>query len=286
MSEYSEHFYRSADDRLNLFARDYAGDGPPLLLMHGLTRNSADFEPLIDHLIGKYRLIVPDQRGRGRSQNDDQQANYRPDIYVADMRALLDGLGLDVVTAIGTSMGGLMAMLMAAFMPGRVRAMVLNDIGTEIMPEGIARIKGYVGGGEPVDSWEQAAKHCAEIAGDAMPNFTHKDWLAFAHRTFRTRDDGKIELAYDPAIAAAMKAAEESAVPPDLWPLWDSISAVPVLMIRGAISDLLSGETVREMQARHDGPFFSAEVPERGHAPILDEPESLDAILPFLGKYA
>src|SRR5690606_32270041 len=122
------HRYRSACGRLDLYARVYDGDGPALLLMHGLTRNSGDFEPLARHLAGRYALIVPDQRGRGLSAYDEDAANYRPDIYSADMFALLDDLGIARASLIGTSMGGLMAMMMAAAQPQRVCAMVLNDV--------------------------------------------------------------------------------------------------------------------------------------------------------------
>src|SRR5690606_262658 len=129
MAQYTPRTYAAASGDLKLFAREYPGEGTPLLLMHGLTRNSADFEPLAEALAGRNRLIVPDQRGRGLSASDPEPANYRPDVYARDMFALLDHLGIERVGLIGTSMGGLMAMLMAAMQPGRVGAIVLNDIG-------------------------------------------------------------------------------------------------------------------------------------------------------------
>lgn len=282
---FEPHRYRSACGNLDLFARIYPGEGPALLLMHGLTRNSADFEPLVEKLAGRYRLIVPDQRGRGLSAWDPEPRNYRPDIYAGDMFALLDGLGVEQAGLIGTSMGGLMAMLMGVMQPERVSAMVLNDVGPVIDPAGLARIQAYVGPSAPFSSWGEIAARCAALNGQAFPDFGADDWLAFAHRTGRAEPDGTIRFAYDPAIAAGVEGDEPATVPPDLWPLWDVLSAKPVLVLRGALSDLLSAETVTQMAARHAGPFVHAEVPSRGHAPLLDEPVALQAILLFLREH-
>ncbi|WP_206436021.1 alpha/beta fold hydrolase [Altericroceibacterium xinjiangense] len=282
--EFAEHRYRSADGKLDLFARDYPGEGPALLLMHGLTRNSADFEPLAACLSGRYRLIVPDQRGRGLSQPDSDRANYRPDIYVQDMFVLLDGLAIDRAGLIGTSMGGLMAMIMASMQPDRIPAIVLNDIGPEIDPAGLRRIAGYVGPGEPFATWAEAAARCKAINQDAFPDFTGRDWNDFAQRTCREGEDGRIAFAYDPAIAAGFQ-NEGGVAPPDLWPLWDALAAVPVLLLRGELSDLLSAGTARQMARRHPGPFSRVDVPRRGHAPLLDEPEAFAALETFLARY-
>ena len=277
--DYRSHHYRSSCGRLDLFARIYEGDGPPLLLMHGLTRNSADFEPLAHHLAGRYRLIVPDQRGRGLSDSDPDAANYRPDVYSADMFALLDDLGIDAVLPIGTSMGGLMAMAMNAMKPGRIRGAVLNDIGPLLDPAGLQRIGGYVGHSAAFADWEEAVGAIADINQDAFPGFAERDWLAFARRTCRVSQDDRVEFAYDPAIASAFDASAEQ---PDLWPLWEALSGKPVLVLRGALSDLLSADVAREMGERHEGPFTLVEVADRGHAPLLDEPEALAALDTFL----
>jgi len=285
--DYQPHRYRSACGRLDLSARDYpvpgGGEAPTLLLMHGLTRNSADFEPLAQHLAGRYRLIVPDQRGRGLSQDDPDPANYRPDVYARDMFALLDDLGIGEAGLIGTSMGGLMAMVMTAMQPARVRAIVLNDIGPVLAPEGLARIGGYVGPAEPFSGWDEAAERCAAINAEAFPGFGARDWLSFARRLCRERDDRKVEFAYDPGIAAAF--AQDGAAQPDLWPLWQALDGKPVLLLRGALSDLLSPETAAAMQNRHRGPYGFAEIPGRGHAPLLDEPEAVAAIETFLAEH-
>lgn len=280
--DWEAHRYRSADGALELFARIYPGKGPPLLLMHGLTRNSADFEPLAAHLAGAYRLIVPDQRGRGLSAWDDDPGRYRPDIYAADMFALLEGLGIDRAGLIGTSMGGLMAMIMGAVQPDRVPLIILNDVGPRLEPAGLARIQSYVGPAEPAADWDEAARRCAAINAEAFPDYAEADWLAFARRTARENADGTVSFAYDPAISASIRGDQPQTVPPDLWPLWETLQAKPVLAIRGMLSDLLSARTVEEMAQRHGGFFAHVDVPNRGHAPMLDEPWALAAITTFL----
>lgn len=277
------HAYRSACGRLDLFARDYGGDGPPLLLMHGLTRNSADFDPLVPHLAEHYRLVVPDQRGRGLSPNDPDPANYRPDVYAQDMFALVDSLGIEQVGLIGTSMGGLMAMVMAALQPARIRTVVLNDIGPVLDPAGLARIGGYVGAAGTFADWQEAADRAAAINGTAFPDFGASEWMAFARRTCRENADGRVAFAYDPAIASGFDSVP--AEQPDLWPLWATLADKPVLVLRGALSDLLAPGTVARMAKEHAGPFAACEIPQRGHAPLLDEPEALAAILSFLKRH-
>ena len=282
---YRGHRYRSADGRLTLFARDYPGEGPPLLLMHGLTRNSADFEPLAAHLAGKYRLIVPDQRGRGLSEVDPDPANYRPDLYAADMWALLDSLDIERVTLIGTSMGGLMAMIMAATVPVRVSAILLNDVGPVVSNVGLDRLRGYVGGSAAMANWNEAADRCAAINGQAFPDYAQDDWMAFARRCCTEVPDGGIRFAYDPAISSGLQGPEPNAAPPNLWPMWDMLTDFPMLLIRGEVSDILAAETADEMALRHRGPFARIDIAGRGHAPMLDEPAAVAAITEFLDRH-
>ncbi|MGB5780089.1 MAG: alpha/beta hydrolase [Allopontixanthobacter sediminis] len=288
MTGYREHRYGSADQRLTLFARDYPGEqagAPALLLMHGLTRNSADFEALADHLAGKYRLVVADQRGRGLSDYDPKPANYRPDVYAKDMWALLDSLDIRQAGLIGTSLGGLMAMLMAATEPARVRAIVLNDVGAELMEEGIERIRSYAGQDTPMANWNDAADRCKQINAAALPDLGNEDWLAFARRTCAQQADGTIAFNYDPAISQEFGSDAPDPEPADLWHVWDTIKQVPALVLRGQSSDVLSPDTVNEMHRRHDGPFVSVTVPNRGHAPLLDEPEAVAEIEGFLQNH-
>ncbi len=292
--DYREHRYTSACGQLELFARIYGeGEGseegggqkkPPLLLMHGLTRNSADFEGLAAHLAGNYMLIVPDQRGRGLSPDDPDPTNYRPPVYAEDMFALLADLNVEQPGLIGTSMGGLMAIVMNAMKPETFPAVIFNDVGPVLMDEGLARIGGYVGGGAPMEDWDAAAKACADINGYAYPNYGREDWQSWARRTCRQLPDGRVSFAYDPAIAEGFADVTDSPQP-DLWPMWELLGNTPVLVLRGALSDLLSPDTVATMQQRHQGPFVSQVIPDIGHAPFMDEPEALAAIIPFLKEH-
>lgn len=277
---YADYFYPSADGQLQLYARDYAGRGPCLLMLHGLTRNSADFGALATHFAGRFRVVVPDQRGRGRSQYDPNPTRYAPVTYCADMAALVARLGLERPLLIGTSMGGLMAMLMAAMAPSGYRGIVLNDVGPVVDPAGLARIAGYVGDADGITDWAGAAAYARATNHAAFPNYTDADWDRFARRLFRADATGVPRLAYDPAIAAGLAGANPSAAP-DLWPLWDTLVALPILTLRGERSDILSAATLAEMQRRHPS-MRNAIVPGVGHAPMLDEPVALAAIEAFV----
>ncbi|MEX1147394.1 MAG: alpha/beta hydrolase [Sphingomonadales bacterium] len=284
MTDFSDVFYPSHCGRLTLYARDYGGDGPVVLCLHGLTRNSADFHHLATRLSPRFRVIVPDQRGRGRSDRDPDPARYALPEYVGDMGALLDHLGVGPVIPVGTSMGGLMAMVMAATTPDRSPAMVINDIGPEVATEGLDRIRSYAGRAAPVGNWAEARDQAAAINRVGYPDYGPDDWDAFARRTYREDKNGVPVPDYDPLIAQGLapdEAANTSAVTPDLWPIWDTLASIRVLVIRGALSDIITPEIVAEMARRHPG-LEAVTVPGRGHAPLLDEPEAIVAIDRFL----
>ena len=266
MNEYRDLWYESHDG-LRLYARDYGAPGgrAPVLCMHGLTRNSADFAGLASHLAPGRRVLCVDQRGRGRSQYDPVVANYKPATYVQDMFTLLDREGIDSVVLVGTSMGGLMSFAMGAAQPARIAAMVINDIGPEVDPAGLARIKRYVGKSRPVTSWVEAVEQQRAINGVAFPDFSEDQWQAFTRGLYR-EENGVPVLAYDPAIAEPISAAETNAVPPDLWPVFDTLAPIPMLLIRGSTSDILSRACAQRMQKSH-GALEYVEIPDRGHAP-------------------
>lgn len=274
-------------DGLDLYARDYPNPDATLtvLCLHGLTRNSADFAELAETLWPGYRVVAMDQRGRGRSAYDPDPSRYTLPTYVQDAFALMDHLGLAHVAIVGTSMGGLMAMFMAAQQPGRISGIVLNDVGPVVEAEGLRRIQGYVGKGGEIASWADAVALTRANNSAAFPDFSDDDWLAFARRIFRENEEGVPVLAYDAKISQPMQADQTTAVPADLWPVFDAMGAVPLLVVRGALSDILSGETVAEMARRHPG-TTAVEVPNRGHAPDLSEPGVSDAIAEFLAGLA
>ena len=285
MTDYRDVWYRSADG-LRLYARDYPcrdetiAQPGVLLCMHGLTRNSADFAGIATYLSERYRVISVDNRGRGRSDYDSNSANYTPVTYVQDMFTLLGELGIDQVILCGTSMGGLMSFMMAAMQPARVRGMIINDIGPEVDDAGLDRIKAYVGKARPVSNWEEAVAQAKEINGIAFPTFSESEWQDFTRGIYRDQD-GVPVLAYDPAISQPMEGDDASTVPPDLWPLFEAIAAAPMLVIRGESSDILAPACVATMREKKPDLQF-VEVPDRGHAPTLNEPAARGAIDEFL----
>ncbi|MBL8512335.1 MAG: alpha/beta hydrolase [Betaproteobacteria bacterium] len=276
---YVDVFYHSQDG-LRLYARDYPGptpDASTILCLPGLTRNSKDFALLAETLQKKYRILCPEQRGRGRSARDPDPTRYRLDCYVQDMQTLLDLLGVAEVTLIGTSLGGLMSMILMGVDSSRIRAAVLNDVGPEVDPKGLARIASYVGKTEPARDWDSAIEQTARINGIAFPDYSRADWAAMA-RDLYVQVQATPVLDYDPAIAQGI--ANGTAVG-NLWPLVEAMPPKPVLIIRGETSDILSAETVDKMlrclpQAK------AVVVPQRGHAPTLSEPSARREIERFL----
>jgi pimeloyl-ACP methyl ester carboxylesterase len=266
----------TAADGLRLSARDWAGpdaSAPAVLCLHGLTRNSRDFQPLAEALQSQFRVIAPDQRGRGRSAYDPQPAHYNVLVQAQDTWALMDQLGVDRFAIVGTSMGALMAVTMANQQPQRIASVVLNDAGPEVDPRGLARIAGYVGRGGSTADWEDAARQLAEVHGAAYPDYAEADWLRMAHATY-VEGDGGLRLDYDPDLKQAFAVA--SGVAPDLWPAFEALKSIPTLVLRGALSDILSAETAEAMGRRLGARVVT--VPRRGHAPDLSEPASISAV--------
>ena len=277
-------------DGLSLYARDYPPLAPetgvPVICLHGLTRNSRDFEIIAPRIaaLGR-RVVVPDMRGRGQSANDPDPAHYVPAVYAQDVLKLLNDLGIAKAVFIGTSMGGLITMVIAATTPNRIAATILNDVGPQLNTSGIARIATYVGNVQPVASWAEAAAAARSTNGAAFPDRLDDDafWQAFARRTFRARNDGQFELDYDPHIALAFADVDLNAPAPDLMPYFEALAKTPVLSVRGALSDILNPEAVARMQSVNDR-VDAVTVEGIGHAPMLDEPDAWDAVLHFLAK--
>ena len=278
-------FYKSPDG-LKLYAKRYGPDDAALtvLCMHGLTRNHKDFEPMIDALPDRYQFVAVDVRGRGESDRDPDPEHYSPVTYVGDMAALLDHLHLDRVALIGTSMGGLMSMIMMKAMPQRVRGVVLNDVGPVFEKSGLDRIASYTSNVEPKAGWEDAARAVGEVQADIFPTYGPEDWMAFARRTYRELDDGRVALDYDPAITRTVGQVRPGLLTRiAMWKLFKEMNKVPLLVVRGETSDILSAKTAAKMVKRHPGAKL-ATVPRVGHAPILDEPEAVGAIRAFLAN--
>jgi pimeloyl-ACP methyl ester carboxylesterase len=282
---FQERRWKSRDG-LSLFARDYPAAGGeaglPVICLHGLTRNSKDFEDIAPIIADRgRRVIVPDVRGRGESDWDLDPRNYQPKIYARDIIEMMAALDMPRAVLLGTSMGGIITMTMMAIRPGAVAAAILNDVGPAIAPEGIARILSYVGKGPAVRDWSDAAAYVRQINGVAFPGYADEDWHRFAQRTFRQGSSGP-ELDYDPAITVPL------GKPPSKLSLWLAgflfrrlARRRPSLLIRGAISDVISAEIAERMQ-RMAPAMQRVDVPGVGHAPMLTEPEAVDAIEQFL----
>ena len=274
-------YWFDSHDGLRLYSRVYAAaaDSPVVLCLHGLMRNSRDFGALAAQLAARYRVIVPDVRGRGFSARDPNFNNYQIPVYLQDVLTLLAGLGAARVSIIGTSMGGLMAMLLAATHPKLVSRIVLNDVGPQVDPAGLERIRGYAGQAAPVRSWPEAIAQLRADYAAAWPNLSDARWDEIARLSYRANAQGVPEVDADPLIREPLKSSAAAA--PDLWPLWRSLARVPILVIRGAHSDILSVTTLARMQREKPG-LEVLTVANRGHAPLLDEPGCVAAIERFL----
>jgi pimeloyl-ACP methyl ester carboxylesterase len=279
---WEDRFWTSSDG-LRLHYRDYAGpsDRPPILCLHGLTRNARDFEDLADRLAGTWRVIVPDFRGRGLSDWDPQPERYNPATYAADVIDVLDRLRIEKAVFIGTSLGGLVTMAVAAETPGHIAAAVLNDIGPRLEEQGLERIRGYVGRQQLFSSLEAAADWLASRDHPIHPAYRDEDWLRMARRLCCAGEDG-IRFDYDMAVADNVL---RSATAPtaDAWPLFRALEQVPLLILRGELSDLLSQGTAEEMGEVHPDAELAI-IPKVGHAPDLSEAAAQRALERLLAR--
>jgi len=294
MSGFIDSWWQSADG-LRLHYRDYPGaaDGArvPVLCLHGLTRNARDFDGLAASLAspegGGWRVLCPDMRGRGQSEYAGDTMTYTPPHYVGDVLGLLDQAGIAQVVVIGTSLGGLMAMGLALVARERLAGVVLNDIGPVIEAAGLAKIGGYVGADHRFASWAEGVAALRGTFASAYPGWGKSDWLTMAHRLM-VEDAGTIRFDYDPRIAEPFFAAAAADPPPpapDLWPGLEALGGLPLLMLRGGVSDILSEATLAEM-ARRLPDAYALTLPDIGHAPTLDEPEAVAAITRLLEAVA
>lgn len=283
---FEDKFCKSADG-LALHYRDYASDGAagsPVLCLPGLTRNLKDFEDVAPRIAARGRRVLAlSFRGRGRSAYDPNTENYFPTKYAEDALSVLDAEGVSAAVFLGTSNGGITSLVVAATAPERMRAVILNDIGPEIDEAGLNRIRSYAGQPTTISGWADAAAYARATNKIAFPAYTDEDWIRFARRLFSEDSSGAPVLDYDPAIGAQVRADRGPA--PDLWPLFDALGDAPTLVLRGALSDILSRETIAQMQARKPD-LVTAEIPAVGHAPMLDELAALAALAAFLATVA
>ena len=282
MRPFKDYFFQTTDG-LRLYARDYPGpdaNAPVLLCLHGLTRNSKDFASLAQALASDFRVVVPEQRGRGLSDYAEDVSRYSLLQYVEDMQGLIVELGLQRLWVVGTSMGGLMTFALNALSPGLIERAVINDIGPEIAQAGLNRIKSYVGVAGPFENWEEATAYLMSITAEIFPDWTDSQWSDFARQCYIERE-GQIVIDYDPRIATPLATQSTDTEAETLWSLFEALASVPSLLVRGELTDLLSPECVARMQKVHPS-MEVLSVPNVGHAPMLDEPGVTEAIRRFL----
>ncbi|MDP1913143.1 alpha/beta fold hydrolase [Brevundimonas sp.] len=280
----------TSSDGLCLYARDYAAASGtaklPVIAIHGLTRNSADFDaiaPLIAQ--SGRRVLAVDIRGRGQSDRAPDPVTYQPATYAQDVLALLNQSGIERAVFLGTSMGGLITLAASGLRPKAVAAAILNDIGPDVVSETLTAIADYICA-PPVEiaTWDEAAAYIRSFQSANFPRYTDADWDSFARRTFRVGTDGSLVLDYDPDIAVPVHADGPKVMVPPLWPQFRRLAKQrPVLLVRGELSKLLGPTQVAKMRKRAPKMDF-VEVPGVGHAPMLDEPEAKAAIFPFLSE--
>ena len=282
-------FFISASDGLKLHARCYGKRSAcrlPVVCVPGLARTAADFEILAETLAADThrprRVIALDYRGRGLSDYDRDPANYNIQMESADALAMITALDAMPAIFIGTSRGGILAMLLAAARPTVIAGIVLNDIGPVVEPRGLMRIKSYVGRLPQPRTFEEGAEILQRLFGAQFPKLGPGDWLAAAHRTFK-EENGRLVPTYDVRLAKTLEGVNFDRPLPPLWKQFDAIPRVPVMVIRGANSDLLSEATVETMRA-HRPSLETIEIPDQGHAPLLVEPEVTARIADFIAR--
>ncbi|MCT2398259.1 alpha/beta fold hydrolase [Novosphingobium mangrovi (ex Huang et al. 2023)] len=288
MTDFEDRFW-SGRDGLKLHFRDYpgpeqTGEGtrPVILCLHGLTRNARDFDVLAPRLAAKWRVICTDMRGRGDSEYARDSASYTPPQYCEDVLALLEQEAIDRFVVIGTSLGGLMAMGLATVIPERIAGVVINDVGPRLEPDGLERIKDYVGQGRSYPTWVHAARGIESTQALAHPGHSLDFWIGMAKRLMTLTSNGRIVFDYDMKIAEPFMDFDVDNQP-DLWPAWEALAGRPALVLRGAHSDVLSHATLEEM-VRRVPEAEAVTLKHVGHAPTLDEPESVAAIERLLDR--
>ncbi|WP_315760409.1 alpha/beta hydrolase [Sphingomonas sp. Y38-1Y] len=280
---FSDGYWWSGDG-VRLHYRDYAGpaDKPPILCLPGLTRNARDFEAVAERLSPDWRVIVVELRGRGESGYAKDPMTYVPLAYLQDVERLVDELKLERIVAFGTSLGGILTMLLAATGRPPLAGALLNDVGPELGKGGLERIRGYVGKPAQYPTWMHAARAMAEANGDVYPGYGVEEWLGMAKRLHRLTSAGRIVLDYDMKIAEPFRVpGNEAGV--DMWLALDAMKTVPTLVVRGDRSDILAADVADRMTERLDAGELVT-VANTGHAPTLDEPDAVAAIDRLLAR--
>jgi pimeloyl-ACP methyl ester carboxylesterase len=275
----------SAQDGLRLHVREYGTRGAPglaVVCLPGITRTVADFAELAPALAAgqRRRVIAIDSRGRGRSEYDSNPENYNFVVELGDVVSVLTALAIGPAVFLGSSRGGVLTMLLGAAHPTAIAGIVLHDIGPVVEPKGVARIKGYLGKLPQPRSFEEGADILRRVMGAQFPKLTADQWLATARRAWQMKD-GALVPTYDVGLTRTLASIDLERPIPPLWNEFDTLAAMPMLVIRGGNSDILSSETVAAMRARREQ-MDVIEVADQGHTPLLEGEDLLRGVIRFV----
>ena len=287
-AQFSDVFCQSADG-LKLHAKVIGPDNAalPVLCLPGLTRTTDDFDDIARAIAtspsAPRKVVAVDYRGRGLSDYDPDPAKYAVPVELGDVLAIAASLGITRAILLGTSRGGLISMALAAAQPQLLAGVILNDIGPALEMEGRIKIKGYIANPPPRQTWDEAARGLKELFGSVFPSLTDADWMTWAHRAFREKAGGGLERTYDLKLAHTLDGLDPASPLPQVWELFDAMAGVPLMLIHGGLSDLLSVQGVQDMIARRPD-IDLVTVPDQGHAPLLADKPTMDRIVAFCAR--
>ena len=285
-TQFRDVFCQSADG-LKLHAKVIGPDDSkalPVLCLPGLTRTTDDFDDIARAIAtspsAPRKVVAIDYRGRGLSDYDPDPAKYAVPVELGDVLAIAASLGISRAILLGTSRGGLISMAMAAAQPKLLAGVILNDIGPALEIDGLMKIKGYIANPPPRKTWNEAAHGLKELFGTVFPSLTDDEWTAWARRAFREKAGGGLERTYDLKISHTLDGLDPSNPLPQIWELFDAMAGFPLMLIHGALSDLLSVQGVKDMVTRRPD-IDLVTVADQGHAPLLADKPTMDRIVAF-----
>ncbi len=258
----------------------------PVLCLPGLTRTAEDFDVVARALASDpaapRRVVSMDYRGRGQSDYDPDSSKYNVVVESGDVLAVAAAAGISRAILLGTSRGGIISMVLAAAQPALLAGVILNDVGPALDINGLLKIKGYIANPPPLKTWDDAANSLKALSARVFPTLTDDDWMAWAHRAFRAEGDGLVRT-YDPKLGHVFDSVDPDNPPPPIWELFDKMAEVPLMLIHGTLSDLLTAQGVKDMMARR-GDLEVVDVPDQGHAPLLEDQPTIARIATFCGR--
>ncbi|MDZ4367410.1 MAG: alpha/beta hydrolase [Afipia sp.] len=290
MSQSFRDVYCQSADGLKLHAKVIGPDNStalPVLCLPGLTRTTDDFDDIAraiaDNPAAPRKVVAVDYRGRGLSDYDPDPAKYAVPVELGDVLTIAASLGISRAILLGTSRGGLISMALAATQPQLLAGVILNDIGPALEIDGLMKIKGYIANPPPRKTWDEAARGLKELFRSVFPSLSDAEWMAWARRAFREKAGGGLERTYDLKLAHTLDGLDPANPLPQVWELFDKLAGVPLMLIHGGLSDLLSRQGVEDMIARRPD-IELVTVADQGHAPLLADKPTMDRIVAFCAR--